>query len=92
MTSISINGVCATDFLAFYGEVRRVVDNDYDRVEFALCEQTQLDEPDALDAYDCSPLWEPVRLPERWWSRHERRFETKTKRNAKFLSKRKEVK
>ena len=44
------------------------------------------------DSYDHLPMWEAVRLPKRWWSHDEKRHETKTKLNRKFISKTKDNK
>lgn len=44
------------------------------------------------DSYDHLPKWEAVRLPKQWWSHDEKRHETRTKRNGKFISKTKENK
>ena len=83
--TVSINGVSPRDFHAFMGEVRRVVDNDWDRVERDLVSLTQLEEFDALDRWECFPLSERILLS---WDDEEARWS----RRPKHISKRKEVK
>jgi hypothetical protein len=85
MTIISINGVPATDALAFMGEVRRVVGRDYDRVENALETQAHLDEVCPHDEWEVFAFAEQMLLS---WDDEEARW----LRRPKFISKRKEVK
>jgi hypothetical protein len=73
--------------------VRAVIERDFERVFDALVEwQRYENDGESYDDSFDTPVFEAVRLPEYWWSHNEKRFESKTKRNAKFISKRKEVK
>ena len=68
-----------------------VIERDFDVVFSALVEWQRFTSVPYDDTHD-TPTFEAVRLPSEWWSHNEKRFESKTKRNARFISKRKEVK
>lgn len=85
--AILVNGVSADNFVA----VENVIERDFERVLDALYEWQRFSDVVYDDTHD-TPTFEAVRLPSEWWSHNEKRFESKTKRNARFISKRKEVK
>lgn len=89
-TSLSINGVPYTDTYKFLEEFKNVISRDADNIESILYDWAELEEA-GTDEYESYLNWEAVRVPY-WHDRHDRRCEVVTKRNAKFISKPKEVK